>query len=48
LVIWDNRCSVHARNDFPADERRLLRRLVLHDEHPVLAGEPPFREAAAQ
>ena len=48
LVIWDNRCSVHARNDFPADERRLLRRLVLHDEHPVLAGEPPYREAAAQ
>jgi len=48
LVIWDNRCSVHARNDFPGDERRLLRRLVLHDEHPVLAGEPPYREAAAQ
>ncbi|MBT5048630.1 MAG: TauD/TfdA family dioxygenase [Rhodospirillaceae bacterium] len=48
LVIWDNRCSVHARNDFPSDERRLLRRLVLHDEHPVLAGEPPYREAAAQ
>jgi taurine dioxygenase len=48
LVIWDNRCSVHARNDFPADERRLLRRLILHDEHPVLAGEPPYREAAAQ
>lgn len=25
-VIWDNRCSVHARRDFPADERRLLKR----------------------
>jgi taurine dioxygenase len=43
LVIWDNRCSVHARNDFPGDERRLLRRLVLHDEHPVMMGEPPYR-----
>ncbi len=25
-VIWDNRCSVHARRNFPADERRLLKR----------------------
>lgn len=25
-VIWDNRCSVHARTDFPATERRLLKR----------------------
>jgi taurine dioxygenase len=25
-VIWDNRCSVHARTDFPANERRLLKR----------------------
>ena len=48
LLMWDNRCSVHARNDFPSDERRLFRRLVLHDEHPVLAGDPPLQEAAAQ
>ena len=41
LLMWDNRCSVHARNDFPSDQRRLLRRLTLNDEHPVLAGEPP-------
>ena len=46
LLMWDNRCSVHARNDFPSDQRRLLRRLTLYDEHPVLAGEPPYREAA--
>ena len=46
LIMWDNRCSVHARTDFPRDERRLLRRLTLEDEHPVLEGEPPFREAA--
>jgi taurine dioxygenase len=25
-VIWDNRCSAHARTDFPAAERRLLKR----------------------
>jgi len=25
-VIWDNRCSVHARTDFPTTERRLLKR----------------------
>lgn len=26
LLIWDNLCSAHARTDFPAGERRLLRR----------------------
>jgi taurine dioxygenase len=26
FVIWDNRCSVHARTDFPPDQRRLLKR----------------------
>jgi len=46
LLMWDNRCSVHARNDFPGDERRLLRRLTLNDEHPVMMGEPPLLEAA--
>jgi len=25
-VIWDNRCSAHARTAFPADQRRLLKR----------------------
>jgi taurine dioxygenase len=29
LVMWDNRCSTHARTDFPADETRLLRRCTL-------------------
>ena len=41
LLIWDNRCSIHARTDFPREERRLLRRLTVLDEHPVLMGEPP-------
>lgn len=28
-VIWDNRCVTHARNDFDAGERRLLKRVTL-------------------
>ena len=39
-VIWDNRCSVHARTDFPADERRLLKR-------GKVAGEPLLAEIPA-
>jgi len=33
LVMWDNRCSMHARTDFPETERRLLRRTTVrgHD-----------------
>ena len=31
LLMWDNRCSVHARTDFPSDERRMLRRLTIQD-----------------
>jgi len=29
LAMWDNRCSTHARTDFPAEENRLLRRCTL-------------------
>lgn len=29
LVMWDNWCSCHARTDFPASERRLLRRCTI-------------------
>ncbi|MEE2655277.1 MAG: TauD/TfdA family dioxygenase [Pseudomonadota bacterium] len=25
-VVWDNRCSVHARREFPVNQRRLLKR----------------------
>jgi taurine dioxygenase len=39
LVIWDNRCTIHARTDFPAHERRMLRRLTVQDELPVMAGD---------
>ena len=29
LLLWDNRCSSHARTDFPADERRLMLRTTV-------------------
>ena len=41
LLMWDNRCCNHARNDFPRDERRLLRRLTLREDQPVMMGDPP-------
>jgi len=31
LLIWDNRCVNHARNDFPKTERRLLRRYTVSE-----------------
>jgi taurine dioxygenase len=35
LVLWDNRCTLHARTDFSAAERRLLRRCIVLGERPV-------------
>ena len=35
LVIWDNRCLVHARTDFDPSEKRLLRRFLVAGEKPV-------------
>jgi taurine dioxygenase len=37
LVMWDNRCLVHARTDFSRDERRLLRRVTICDAYEVMA-----------
>ena len=34
LVMWDNRCTQHARTDFPAGERRLLRRIGIEGDRP--------------
>ena len=34
LVMWDNRCTQHARTDFPAKERRLLRRVGIEGDRP--------------
>ncbi|MGC2778007.1 MAG: TauD/TfdA family dioxygenase [Bradyrhizobium sp.] len=35
LLMWDNRCALHARTDFSAGERRLLRRVTILGEKPV-------------
>jgi taurine dioxygenase len=32
LVLWDNRCTLHARTDFSNKERRTLRRVVVSGE----------------
>jgi taurine dioxygenase len=29
FLMWDNRCTIHARTDFPKHERRLLRRCAV-------------------
>lgn len=34
LILWDNRCTLHARTDFDAAERRKLRRVVVQGEKP--------------
>ena len=34
FVIWDNRCLNHARTDFSAGERRLLRRTTVQGVRP--------------
>jgi taurine dioxygenase len=35
MIMWDNRCSVHARTFFSPDERRMMRRVTLRDPTPV-------------
>lgn len=37
VVMWDNRCTLHARTTFDPSETRLLRRITLKGE-PVIAG----------
>ena len=34
-LLWDNRCTTHARTDFPSNECRLLRRIIVLGEKPV-------------
>jgi taurine dioxygenase len=34
VLMWDNRCTQHARADFPPDQRRLLRRVGLQGDKP--------------
>lgn len=33
LLMWDNRCSTHARTDFPSDQRRLMLRTTIQGTH---------------
>jgi taurine dioxygenase len=35
LLMWDNRCALHARTDFSSDERRLMRRVTVLGERPM-------------
>jgi taurine dioxygenase len=36
LVLWDNRCTAHARTHYDPEEARLLRRMTVVDECPVI------------
>jgi taurine dioxygenase len=37
LLLWDNRCTLHARTDFASSERRVLRRMAIRGERPIPA-----------
>ncbi|HCK30531.1 MAG TPA: taurine dioxygenase, partial [Acinetobacter ursingii] len=34
IVFWDNQVTLHAREPFPADQRRLLKRISLAGSRP--------------
>ena len=34
ILMWDNRCTLHARTDFSSAERRLMRRIIILGEKP--------------
>ena len=34
LIMWDNRCAMHARTDFAPSERRVLRRMTIRGDIP--------------
>lgn len=36
ILIWDNRCTIHARTDFDGSHRRLLKRVTVGDNTPPL------------
>lgn len=37
LLMWDNLCTMHARRDFDAAQRRILRRVTIRGEQPKAA-----------
>jgi len=36
FVVWDNRCTMHRREPFPSDERRILKRTQIFGDAPRL------------
>ena len=34
ILVWDNRCTIHAREDFDGRQRRLLKRVTVGDSTP--------------
>lgn len=36
LMMWDNRCSIHARTDFDPSQRRMMRRITVRGSSPVV------------
>ncbi|MDA0652804.1 MAG: TauD/TfdA family dioxygenase [Proteobacteria bacterium] len=36
LMMWDNRCSIHARTDFDPSQRRMMRRITVRGGAPVV------------
>ncbi|RXZ30943.1 TauD/TfdA family dioxygenase [Oxalobacteraceae bacterium CAVE-383] len=34
ILVWDNRCTIHAREDFDGSQRRLLKRVTVGDTTP--------------
>lgn len=36
LMMWDNRCSIHARTDFDPSQRRMMRRITVRGSAPVV------------
>jgi taurine dioxygenase len=37
ILVWDNRCTQHARTDFSENERRLMKRVTFADDRVPLA-----------
>lgn len=35
VLLWDNRCTLHARTDFSDKERRLMRRVAIKGDKPI-------------
>lgn len=43
LLLWDNRCTLHARGDFDPSRRRWLRRVTLKGDTPRGVGDVDAR-----